>query len=241
MRRFGQGDLDLEVFIEGEDHAFRPGNRAKHLNHQIAQVVAIAVERRDHQRFACGFQQQRVSGVDQLRVIADFRVTFVGGVWRPLQQVEADIRRQSDALVATYERSGRDALIRSLEQRVQTTRGRLPYHVLVAPNGAVVAANLPDWPTARGAEWLRYEFGTYATGAEEEHEAVVRDLALAGGYRLLVGLDTEDLDERERRRAAARVVLGGVHWLFVAAIGLVSSYTKAPVLLVAHSLPLLRL
>jgi signal transduction histidine kinase len=44
---------------------------------------------------------------------------------------------------------------------------------------------------------MRYEFGTYATGAEEEHEAVVRDVALGDGYRLLVGLDTEDLDERE--------------------------------------------
>lgn len=124
-------------------------------------------------------------------------VTFVGGVWRPLQQVEATIRTQSDALVAVYDAQGRDALIRALEHRRATAFGRLPYHVLVAPNGAVVAANLTDWPAARGAEWLRYEFGTYATGTEEEHEAIVRDLPLRGGYRLLVGLDTEDLDERE--------------------------------------------
>lgn len=124
-------------------------------------------------------------------------ITFVGGVWRPLQQVEATIRTDSDRLVAVYENQGRDALIRALEQRRATAVGRLPYHVLVAPNGAVVAANLADWPQVRVAEWQRYEFGTYATGAEEEHEAVVRDLMLGGGYRLLVGLDTEDLDERE--------------------------------------------
>jgi signal transduction histidine kinase len=124
-------------------------------------------------------------------------VTYVGGVWRPLRQVEAAVTRESDALVAVYRASGRDALIRALERRVTTAKGRLPYHVLIAPGGAVVASNLVDWPKVSGREWLRYEFGTYATGTEEEHEAVVRDVALAGGYRLLVGLDTEDLDERE--------------------------------------------
>lgn len=124
-------------------------------------------------------------------------VTYVGGVWRPLQAVEATIRRESDGLAATYRAAGRDALIRALERRAAHPHPRLPYHVLVAPNGAVVAANLTDWPNTPGQEWRRYEFGTYATGAEEEHEAVVRELPLAGGYRLLVGLDTEDLDERE--------------------------------------------
>lgn len=124
-------------------------------------------------------------------------VTYVGGVWRPLRQVEAAVTQQSSALVAVYRAQGRDALIRALERRVTTAKGRRPYHVLIAPGGAVVASNLLDWPKVSGREWLRYEFGTYATGTEEEHEAVVRDVALPGGYRLLVGLDTEDLDERE--------------------------------------------
>jgi len=124
-------------------------------------------------------------------------VTYVWGVWRPLQAVEATIREDSDRLTAIYVRDGRDALIRALEHRAATAKGRLPYHVLMAPGGAVVAANLQDWPEVRGQEWARYEFGTYATGAEEEHEAVVRDLLLPEGYRLIVGLDTEDLDERE--------------------------------------------
>lgn len=123
--------------------------------------------------------------------------TYLGGVWRPLQQVEARIRTDSDALAAIYRAQGRDALIRALQRREANHVGRFPYHVLTAPGGAVVAANLVDWPRAAGREWLRYEFGTYATGAEEEHEAVMRDVVLPGGYRLLVGLDTEDLDERE--------------------------------------------
>jgi signal transduction histidine kinase len=124
-------------------------------------------------------------------------ITYVGGVWRPLQQVEAEIRADSDTLAATYLNQGRNALIRALERRAAAPRGRTAYHVLLAPNGAVVAANLTDWPEVTGPEWRRYEFGTYATGAEEEHEAVVRDLRFPDGYRLLVGLDTEDLDERE--------------------------------------------
>lgn len=124
-------------------------------------------------------------------------VSYTGGVWRPLQDVERQVRQESDQLVRIYEAKGRDELIRALERRAKTSQGRLPYHVLVAPGGAVVAANLIDWPMVAGPEWQRYEFGTYARGAEEEHEAVVRDLRLSGGYRLLVGLDTEDLDERE--------------------------------------------
>jgi len=123
--------------------------------------------------------------------------SYTGGVWRPLQDVERQIRADGDRLAAVFRAQGRDALIRSLERRAATRQGRLPYHVLVAPDGAVVAANLIDWPRLAGPEWRRYEFGTYATGAEEEHEAVVRDMALPGGWRLLVGLDTEDLDERE--------------------------------------------
>lgn len=128
-------------------------------------------------------------------------VSYIGGVWRPLQAAERQIRQESDALAAAYAAEGRDGLIRSLNARVASHvanhKGRYPYHVLLAPDGAVVAANLFDWPTARGGEWLRYEFGTYDTGAEEEHEVVARDLPIKGGYRLLVGLDTEDLDERE--------------------------------------------
>lgn len=124
-------------------------------------------------------------------------VTYAAGVSRPLQAVEASIRADSDGLAYLYASRGRDALIQALEQRAAAARGRLAYHVLVAPNGAVVTANLIDWPRVSGPEWRRYEFGSYATGAEEEHEAVVRELRLAGGYRLLVGLDTEDLDERE--------------------------------------------
>lgn len=123
--------------------------------------------------------------------------SYVGGVWRPLQEVEQQIQADSERLSGVFRAQGRDALIRDLEHRAANARGRLPYHVLVAPDGAVIAANLLDWPRRAGPEWRRYEFGTYATGAEEEHEAVVRDLVLPDGWRLLVGLDTEDLDERE--------------------------------------------
>jgi len=151
-------------------------------------------------------------------------VSYVAGVWRPLQIVESEIRSQSDRLVQTYRTDGRDGLIRALARRAAAPKGRLPYHVLVAPGGAVVAANLTDWPVAKGPEWRRYEFGTYATGAEEEHEAVVRDLALPGGYRLIVGLDTEDLDEREDLIFEALSWGAGMSVLFGLLGGLVMTY-----------------
>ena len=80
-------------------------------------------------------------------------VTYVGGVWRPLGEVEAQIRAESDRLAAVYAADGRDGLIRALERRAAAARGRLAYHVLVAPDGAVVAANLLDWPVVSGPEW----------------------------------------------------------------------------------------
>lgn len=123
--------------------------------------------------------------------------TYVAGVWRPLRAVEAHLLDDGEALTRVFRTEGRDALIRALQQREAGNPPRYPYHVLIAPGGAVVSANLVDWPKRAQGEWLRYEFGTYATGAEEEHEAVMRDLTLPGGYRLLIGLDTEDLDERE--------------------------------------------
>ena len=42
-------------------------------------------------------------------------VSYLGGVWRPLREVEATVRAQSDALVAVYDTQGRNALIRALE------------------------------------------------------------------------------------------------------------------------------
>jgi len=151
-------------------------------------------------------------------------VSYLGGVWRPLREVEAQIRSESDALVQVHRTGGRNALIRALERRAAAPTGRLPYHVLIAPDGAVVAANLTDWPLVTGPEWRRYEFGTYATGAEEEHEAVVRDLRLPGGWRLIVGLDTEDLDEREDLIFEALSWGAGMSLLFGLLGGLVMTY-----------------
>ena len=80
MWRFREGGLDIEMLIETEDDGFRPGDGAEHLEHEIAEDVAIAVERGDHQRLAGRFQQQRHCGVDQLWLVAHLGVTLRGGV-----------------------------------------------------------------------------------------------------------------------------------------------------------------
>src|SRR5690606_28857603 len=54
---------------------------------------------------------------------------YIGGVSRPLAEVHSRIQTESAALAATYERAGRDELIRALERRAQQP-GRTPYHVL---------------------------------------------------------------------------------------------------------------
>ena len=65
--------------------------------------------------------------------------SYVGGVWRPLQDVEQQIQVESERLSGVFRAQGRDALIRALEARAARPGGRLPYHVLVAPDGAVVS------------------------------------------------------------------------------------------------------
>ena len=58
-----------------------PGDRAEHRHHEVRQAVAVAVERRDHERPGRGAgDQPRVRRVDQDRLVVDVGVALGGGV-----------------------------------------------------------------------------------------------------------------------------------------------------------------
>lgn len=125
-------------------------------------------------------------------------VAYWTGVAQPLSRVQERLSGESAALVRAYGEIPQEAFVRRLEARAAVPDARAPYHALIAPNGMVVAGNLPNWPAARAQrDWVRFEFESYASGDEVEHEALARDVTLSDGFRLLVGRDTEDLDERE--------------------------------------------
>jgi signal transduction histidine kinase len=122
---------------------------------------------------------------------------WVGGVWWPLQIVQRSVAEEARGLETVYKTRGRDALLARLEARARAPAPRRAYHVLLAADGAVIAANLPVWPVSAHQDWVRFEFGTYDGADEEEHEVFARNLMLPDGRSLIVGRDTEDLDERE--------------------------------------------
>lgn len=125
-------------------------------------------------------------------------VAYWTGVASPLGKVQERVGAEAAALVRAYGEVPQEAFVRRLEARAATPDTRAAYHALIAPNGEVIAGNLPNWPAARAQrDWVRFEFENYASGEEVEHEALARDVTFSDGVRLLVGRDTEDLDERE--------------------------------------------
>ena len=125
-------------------------------------------------------------------------VAYWTGVYSPLGRVQAQVGAEAAELVRAYDQVSQAEFIRRLEERAARPDVRAAYHALIEPDGTVIAANLPNWPAARAQrDWVRFEFESYASGDEVEHEALARDVTFADGVRLLVGRDTEDLDERE--------------------------------------------
>lgn len=123
---------------------------------------------------------------------------FWAGVARPLGDVRVGVQREAEALALVYPREPRAAFVRRLESRAAVSDRRAAYHALIAPDGRVLTGNLRNWPAPRTQrDWLRFEFESYETGDEVEHEALARDVTFADGMRLIIGRDTEDLDERE--------------------------------------------
>ena len=62
---------------------------------------------------------------------------------------------------------------------------------------ALLAGNLPSWPSVRRGNWTSIEADLYRDGDEDDHEALSRDRMLPDGRRLIVGRDVEVLADRQ--------------------------------------------
>jgi signal transduction histidine kinase len=140
-------------------------------------------------------------------------VVIIGGLYywitvrTPLLTVQGAIEQEARDLARLYQAAGRDAVVQQLEARAARDSPRLAYHALLAPDGTSVAANLPTWPRRHSDQWLRMDADVYDDGQEFDHEAMMRDLLLDDGARLLVGSDIEDIDEVEEKLLTAVVGL----------------------------------
>ena len=130
-------------------------------------------------------------------------VCLLGGVFywaaiaNPLREVRDQLAAEGEAFASLYRRGGAEALVPRLERRAGDPSPRLAYHALLRPDGSAVASNLPSWPHAHTARWIRIEADIAREGDEDEYEALALDLPLGDGARLLIGRDIEDLDELE--------------------------------------------
>lgn len=142
---------------------------------------------------------------------------------RPIEQVEAGLVVESARFERLHAEQGNDALVDALQRRAGAPAQRQAYHALIAPDGQVLATNLPSWPPVPGPRWLRIEADVYRDGDEYDHEALVLDRRLADGTRLMIGRDVQDIDELDEGiRVGALWLMPVMALLVIAGGGLMS-------------------
>lgn len=129
------------------------------------------------------------------------------GVHRPLAAIRNEIRAESRQLSSIHGRVGPQGLVPILKARAGAPTTTMAYHALLRPDGSVVVTNLPSWPPASSRDWLRIDADVSPKSKESDYEALVLDQPLAGGGRLLIGRDIEDLEEHEEALAETAVWL----------------------------------
>ncbi|MBD8905552.1 ATP-binding protein [Methylorubrum zatmanii] len=114
-------------------------------------------------------------------------------------QIVSTIDAEINGLSEQYTAGGLRRLIAVVERRAQEPGASL--YLVTTPAGEHVVGNVSRVPSGILSHPGQYE-SVYGRGSESdraEHRAIMRVYTLAGGFRLLVGRDTE---ERDRLRAA---------------------------------------
>lgn len=114
-------------------------------------------------------------------------------------QIASTIDAEINGLSEQYTAGGLRRLIAVVERRAKEPGASL--YLVTTPAGEHIVGNVSRIPAGILARPGQYE-GFYGRGSEAdqaEHRAIVRVFTLPGGFRLLVGRDTE---ERDRLRAA---------------------------------------
>lgn len=156
-------------------------------------------------------------------------VLLLGGVqyWvtvrAPTNTVKLRIEGEAAALLDEYRAGGTEALVAALARRAAASGPRVPYHALVDAAGTPVASNLDALPPVTSRRWQRADTDTFELDEHIDHEALLLQVPLEGGGRLLVGRDIEDIDEVEEKLLTAVVGVVGSTLLLGLAGGLLMS------------------
>ncbi len=109
------------------------------------------------------------------------------------ERMDAEIRAESAELLGLYQNKGPVRFLERLRERV-TGAGEGLY-LLTDFTGRPIAGNLEHLPQAAGKDggWVEFAYQTRATGGFETHAARAQISIVAGGFRLLVGRDINQL------------------------------------------------
>lgn len=116
-------------------------------------------------------------------------------ILQPLERAREGITAEVQQMRGIFDAEGTGQLASVLQRRGIDASPPRGFHALIDPQGRTITANLPSWPRQSGENWLQIEADFYLDGDEEDHEALVFDLELPDGSRLLLGRDIEDIDD----------------------------------------------
>lgn len=139
-------------------------------------------------------------------------VLFVAYFWlavsRPMGAIRTQVNDELAEMEEIHAENGMGALARHLDTRARTSSALdRAFHALIAPDGTVVATNLPSWPSNVQPGFYAIEADVYLEGGEIDFSALSREHLFPDGSRLIVGRDAEDVEDRKEVAIAIVPVL----------------------------------
>jgi hypothetical protein len=167
VRGFGHQRLRLEVFFERNQQRFRARDRAEERKHEIGQDVAVAIERRNHQRVAGRGDQQRERCVDELRLVLHIGMPFRGHVHLLL---EHPFVRRAHRVLGSAEHL-RAHLFGKTERELRDRTADAPFDALRAESDFVVPVAFAPLLRAVGISDRHAHYRDRRVHAAERHHA----------------------------------------------------------------------
>lgn len=171
--------------------------------------------------------QTNLLGSSTFRLALLYLVLFAGSVllllafiyWSTVSfmtdQVDTTIETEIVGLSEQYREGGLNALVRTIEDRVERNPTGSSLYLFTNQRGRPLAGNLSGWPPAEtdAAGWLDFEV-TSEAGNGSVLRARARVFQLAGGFGLLVGRDVRELE------ASQALIEQALWWGLAITIGL---------------------
>lgn len=143
-------------------------------------------------------------GIYAFSILLVVGALYWGTVGALVGQTEDTIDTEIRALSDTYRRDGLVGLVRAVAERgarggpVGAADPPRAVYLLVDPGGRRLAGNLENWPPVADplGAWIQFPVSPVSGAADLDARRVrARTFALPGGFRLLVGRDTQEADD----------------------------------------------